>query len=151
MPSKTLVGAAGVHYVVSELSLRGLIALPTIRNTAGIDILVSDTDGSNQANLQVKTRSSQEDYWPTSYPEKCLQGPLSFYVFVQYIVEERKFEAFLDTGANVARRIAEIVKIQKEKGRKGFPYWELPDSKKEIEKLRNNWRNWEPPKVKVVN
>lgn len=37
--TKTLLGIAGVHFVVSELSLRGLVALPTIRNTAGIDIL----------------------------------------------------------------------------------------------------------------
>ncbi len=37
-----LIGVAGVHFVVSELTLRGLIALPTIRNTAGIDIHVSE-------------------------------------------------------------------------------------------------------------
>ncbi len=35
-----LIGVAGVHFVVSELALRCLIALPTIRNTAGIDIIV---------------------------------------------------------------------------------------------------------------
>jgi hypothetical protein len=50
-----LIGIAGVHFVVSELTLRGLIALPTIRNTAGIDILVSEPDGADQAALQVKT------------------------------------------------------------------------------------------------
>lgn len=49
---KDLTGVAGVHFVVSKLTLRGLIALPTIRNTAGIDILVSETDGSGQASLQ---------------------------------------------------------------------------------------------------
>ena len=35
-PHTGLIGIAGVHYVVSELSRRGLVALPTIRNTAGI-------------------------------------------------------------------------------------------------------------------
>ena len=50
-----LIGAAGVHYVVSELSRRGLIALPTIRNTSGIDVIVTGRDGSRHANLQVKT------------------------------------------------------------------------------------------------
>jgi hypothetical protein len=40
-----LIGAAGVHFVVSELSLRGLIALPTIRNTAGVDVVVTDKMG----------------------------------------------------------------------------------------------------------
>ena len=55
-PTKTLVGAAGVHFVVSELSLRGLVALPTIRNTAGIDILVSEPDGSGQASSRDSPR-----------------------------------------------------------------------------------------------
>lgn len=32
-----LIGVAGVHFVAYRLSLRGLIVLPTIRNTAGID------------------------------------------------------------------------------------------------------------------
>jgi hypothetical protein len=54
-----LIGVAGVHFVVYELTLRGLIALPTIRNTAGIDIIVSEPDDSGQANLQVKTSLSK--------------------------------------------------------------------------------------------
>ena len=54
-----LIGAAGVHFVVSELSLRGLIALPTIRNTASMDIVVVDPDGVFHANLQVKTSRSK--------------------------------------------------------------------------------------------
>jgi hypothetical protein len=37
-----LIGATGVHYVVSELSLRGMIALPTIHNTAGVDVVVTN-------------------------------------------------------------------------------------------------------------
>jgi hypothetical protein len=59
---KALIGAAGVHFVASELSLRGLIALPTIRNTAGI--VVVNKDGTWQANLQVKTSRSKVSFWP---------------------------------------------------------------------------------------
>jgi hypothetical protein len=147
MPNKNLTGAAGVHFVVSELSFRGLIALPTIRNTAGIDILVSEPDGSSYANLQVKTRSSQADYWPTSKPEKCLTGPSSFYVFVQYVPKEERFEAFLESGVEVAKRVEKILKDNQNKGNKDFPYWELPDSKIEIENLRRNWKDWRPPKI----
>lgn len=44
--SNALIGIAGVQFVVSELSLTGLGALPTIRNTAGVDVLVATTDGS---------------------------------------------------------------------------------------------------------
>jgi len=36
-----VVGVAGVHAVVSELSLRGLISLPAICNTDRVDVLVS--------------------------------------------------------------------------------------------------------------
>lgn len=50
---KALIGAAGIHFVVSELNLRGLIALPTIRNTAGIDIVDINKEGTRQA---VQTR-----------------------------------------------------------------------------------------------
>jgi hypothetical protein len=146
-PTKTLIGAAGVHFVVSELSLRGLVALPTIRNTAGIDILVSEPDGSGQANLQVKTASKKRDYWPTSGPESCLKGPHSFYVFVRYLPDEERFEAFLESGSNVAKQVqANLLDYQK-RGRKKFTFWELPSEAKEIEKLRKKWKDWKPPPI----
>jgi len=148
--NKTLVGTAGVHFVVSELSLRGLIALPTIRNTAGIDILVSEPDGSGQANLQVKTRSVEGLYWPTSKPEKCLIGDLHFYVFVRYLPDKEKFEAFLETGTNVATQVQNNLSDQRKGGKGYFPYWELPDSETDVEKLRKQWKNWRPPKIKKV-
>ena len=145
-PTKTLIGAAGVHFVVSELSLRGLVALPTIRNTAGIDILVSEPDGSGQANLQVKTRSSKADYWPTSRPERCLKGPRSFYVFVRYLPDEERFEAFLESGSNVAKQVQNNLLDDQKEGLKYFPYWWVP-SEKERERLRKKWKDWRPPPI----
>ena len=151
-PTKTLTGIAGVHFIVSELSRRRLIALPTIRNTAGIDILVSEPDGSRQANLQVKTVSCKRDYWPTSGPEKCIKGPRSFYVFVQYLPSEEKFEAFLESGDNVAKQVQKNLLDDQNQGRKYFPFWGLPSyfhssAVEETEKLRKNWKAWRPPKV----
>ena len=145
--TKTLVGAAGVHFVVSELSFRNLIALPTIRNTAGIDILVSEPDGSGQANLQVKTRSSKEDYWPTSRPERCIKGSHSFYVFVRYLADEERFEAFLESGSNVAKQVQENLLDYQKQGLKDFTFWELPSKAKEKEKLRKKWKGWRPPPI----
>ena len=39
-----LTGVAGVHYVAAYLSYQGLHAIPTLRNIAGADILVSTLD-----------------------------------------------------------------------------------------------------------
>ncbi len=36
---KSLKGAAGVHFVVAQLSLRGFVALPTIRNLKAFDVV----------------------------------------------------------------------------------------------------------------
>jgi hypothetical protein len=65
-----LIGIAGVHYLAAELSRRGLVALPTIRNTAGYDIIVARADGTKHANIQVKTSQRKASFWmmlrPTS-------------------------------------------------------------------------------------
>jgi len=145
--SNDLIGVAGVHFVVSELTLRGLIALPTIRNTAGIDILVSEPEGSGQASLQVKTSLKKVDFWPTSRPEKCLKGPRSFYVFLRYIPEEKKFEAFLESGDEVTKQVRENLKDYRKRRRKEFTYWSLPSTDGEIKKLRERWDTWRPPKI----
>jgi hypothetical protein len=143
--SNSLIGIAGVHFVASELTLRGLIALPTIRNTAGIDILVSEPDGSGQANLQVKTSLKKVTFWPTSKPEKCLRGPTSFYVFLRYDKNQRRFEAFLESGDKVYAQVTKNMKDYKKRGLAEFPYWYLPPEEKELDRLRKNWETWEPP------
>jgi hypothetical protein len=142
-----LIGVAGVHFVASELTLRGLIALPTIRNTAGIDILVSEPDGSGQASLQVKTSLKKVDFWPTSRPERCLRGQCSFYVFLRFLLERNRFEAFLESGDNVAKQVKENLEDYKERGRKEFTYWALPSSDSEIQRLREKWETWRPPTI----
>ena len=145
--TNALIGAAGVHFVVSELSLRGLVALPTIRNTAGIDILVSEPDGSGQANLQIKTASKKARFWLTSRPEGCLKGPRSFYVFVHYLPDEERFEAFLESGGNVAKQVQENLQDDQKRGLKEFTHWKLPSEAEEKEKLRKKWKDWRPPSI----
>lgn len=147
-----LMGIAGVHYVVSELSRRGLIAMPTIRNTAGIDVLVAESDGSGQAVLQVKTargvRIGEEgrQWWPTPKPDKCLTGPNAFYVFVRWREDKQGFEAFLERAAAVAKQVQDNLDADRKLARKDFPCWGLPASPQEQQKLANNWQNWWPPK-----
>ncbi len=142
-----LIGIAGVHYVVSELSRRGLIALPTIRNTAGIDIIVSKPDATAQAFLQVKTSLKKVKFWPVSRPEKCLKGPRSFYVFLRFLQEEDRFEVFIESDNEVIKQVRENLENYKKRGRKEFAYWILPSSDSDIRKLHERWESWQPPLI----
>jgi hypothetical protein len=127
--------------------------MPTIRNTAGIDILVAKPDGSGQAVLQVKTaveiKTSQKEgrqWWPMSKPSGCLMGPNAFYVFVRYDQYKERFEAFLESADAVIKQIEENLKDDRALNpkRKEFPCWGLPKSVQEQERLANNWRTWRP-------
>jgi len=74
MSEKALVGIAGVHFVVAELSRRGWIALPTIRNTRGIDVLASK--GKRFVEIQVKTRRNGRYWILNENAEKIIQENL---------------------------------------------------------------------------
>ncbi len=41
---KNLKGIAGVHFVVAQLSLKGLVVLPTTRNLKSFDVVASLPD-----------------------------------------------------------------------------------------------------------
>jgi hypothetical protein len=137
---KSLIGAAGVHFVVSELSLRGLIALPTIRNTAGIDVVVVNYDRTWHANLQVKTSKRKVSFWPIGSRYKEWRGESNWYAFVRYLKNDRRFEVFLETAERVREQIIENIARDKERGVKEWtPCWGLPKDKVELERLRRQW------------
>jgi hypothetical protein len=140
-----LIGVAGVHFVAFRLSLRGLIVLPTIRNTAGIDLLVNNPLNGSQASLQVKTSINRVRFWPTSTPEKCLRGARTYYVFLRYDAKVESFEAFLQDGEEVAKQVTWNAEDYLKRDRKAFSFWQLPRSEEEIEQLRQNWHEWMPP------
>ena len=121
-----LIGVAGVHFVAFRLSFRGLIVLPTIRNTAGIDLLVNDPVTGGHASLQVKTSMKRVKIWSTSSSDKCLRRPHSFYVFLRCDRGEDTFEAFLESAECVAQQIEHNEAEDRVRGRKKFAYWQLP-------------------------
>ena len=55
----SLVGAAGEHYVMAQLLLRGCLAALTPRGVPEADILVARADGSVLAEVQVKARTGK--------------------------------------------------------------------------------------------
>lgn len=101
----TLAGIAGVHYVVSELSMRGLIALPTVRNTAAYDIIVASSDGMHHKNLQVKGSSKRVNNWLMPPRRKIRAGPNDYYVLVRRLKDPPRFEAFLVSGKEASKKI----------------------------------------------
>lgn len=56
-------GVAGEYFVAAELSRRGYIASITLRNTRGVDILVSNRDASKSVAIQVKTNQRGAPEW----------------------------------------------------------------------------------------
>ena len=61
--SSTLSGIAGEYFVAAELSRRGFVASITLRNTRGIDILVSNADATNSVGVQVKAKQGRGAHW----------------------------------------------------------------------------------------
>jgi hypothetical protein len=139
----SLIGIAGVHFVVSELSLRGLVALPTIRNTAGIDIVVVNTNGTLHANIQVKTSKDKVGFWPIGSRFNEWRGENNLYAFVRYLKNELRFEVFLESAENVAEQVVKNMAHEKEKGnREWAPFWKLPKSDNDLARLRRQWREF---------
>jgi hypothetical protein len=81
----SLVGAAGEHYVMSQLLLRGCLAALTPRGAPEADILVGTADGSVLAEIQVKTRSGRGGKgWRMSEKNEQIVRDRLFYCFVDF-------------------------------------------------------------------
>jgi len=78
-----LTGVAGEYFVAAELTVRGYIASITLKNTKGIDILVSNQDASKSIGIQVKTSNNikKKSWILNEKAEKYYENNL-FYVFV---------------------------------------------------------------------
>ncbi|OFW66101.1 MAG: hypothetical protein A2Y74_02925 [Actinobacteria bacterium RBG_13_63_9] len=134
-----LIGAAGVHFVASELSRRGLIALPTTRNTRGIDVVIVDTNGRWYANVQVKTSKKKARFWLLGKKFLEFSGRNNYYAFVRFLSDERRFEVFLERADNVLRRAQRVQEERRRKGSKTLPSWHLPKDETQLTKVRQQW------------
>src|SRR3954463_4169931 len=57
-----LTGAAGEYYVAAELSLRGWLATPTIKNAPGTDVLAQFREKGILVAIQTKTASFGDQF-----------------------------------------------------------------------------------------
>lgn len=105
MANNTLIGIAGVHHVVSELSRRGLIALPTVKNTAAYDIVALNELGTRHANIQVKASSKRVSFFPMPAPAKIRIDRHDFFVLARWLEEDAKYECFLLAGREACAEV----------------------------------------------
>ena len=105
--NKSLIGIAGVHHVVSELSRRGLIALPTVKNTAAYDIVAVNERGTKHANIQVKASYKRVTAFLMPAPEKIRTGDHDYFVLARWIERESRYQCFLLTGLRSVRAMGD--------------------------------------------
>ena len=80
-----LVGAAGEHYCMAQLLLRGCLAALTPRGAPDADILVRSRDGVVTAEVQVKARSGHSGGgWRMSEKHEHITRDRLFYCFVDF-------------------------------------------------------------------
>jgi hypothetical protein len=148
MSKRTLSGIAGVHYVASELSRRGLIALPTTKNLPAFDVLVANMEGTRHANIQVKASSKRAPFFPMPPAEKVRIGRHDFYVLVRWLETEGRYEGFLLSGRQAKQAVEETcawqrINIDKGTRTKVFPTVNVtPARSPNAEKWKRAWENW---------
>ncbi len=156
----SLIGAAGVHYAAYKLTLRGMLALPTVRNTPGTDLIVTSLNGRHHANIQVKTsRYARAKFWIICSAKKVAGLPFGkhdFYVLLRprrgddsVGQEVGEFEGFMLTAQEAKAEMRAHLKFRKEQQ---FPLciwvdkgareqsWGLPEGSKN--RWRERWQTW---------
>jgi hypothetical protein len=105
----SLLGAAGEHYVMSQLLRLGYIAALAPQGVPNADILVSDLEGNKTCSIQVKTKREVgiDGGWHMKPKHETLIAGNLFYCFVNFgisIISEPK--VFVLPSAKVAEVIA---------------------------------------------
>ena len=77
-----LVGVSGEYFVAAELSRRGWIASISLRNTRGIDILVTNQEATRSITIQCKTSLIKRKKWVLNDRCETFYSADHFYVFV---------------------------------------------------------------------
>lgn len=78
-----LAGVAGEYLVAGELSRRGWLASITLRNTRGVDVLVTNAEVTRSLGIQVKTSQAPRAEWILNHKAESIAADNLFYVFVR--------------------------------------------------------------------
>jgi hypothetical protein len=101
--NKALSGIAGEYFAAAELSRHGLVAAVTLRNTRGIDIVVSRAGKNGSATVQVKTVQNGPAKWLLNKSDEKSKGPNHYYVFVVLHGRKGQPEYWVVEGKYVAK------------------------------------------------
>lgn len=138
--SKILTGVSGEYFVAAELSRRGFIATLTLKNTRGVDILVSNADAKKSAGIQVKTNRGSKKVWMLTQKSEDFYADNLFYVFVNL------HEVGVMPGFHIvpSKVVAAIIKA-------GHQQWLDSPGRKGQKRNDNNMRNFHDPKSEYLN
>ena len=141
------IGILGEFMVASRLVELGFITAPTLKNTARIDLLVSD--GVSAKMVQVKATENKKNDWGCDLPKSPNKNLV--YIFVKLNTTTSRIpEFYIVPSADVTKIIAKIdEEYQKQyMAKHGCPY--NPDGTKKgfshfsdryvpLEKYKDNW------------
>lgn len=105
--SRNLSGIAGTYYVAAELSRRGYIALITLKNTAGVDILASSEDSFKSIGIQVKTNQhNKRKAWLLSKKNEDLHSENLIFVFVNMKKDGERPDFYIIPSVTLAEEVS---------------------------------------------
>ena len=108
MSPSSLLGAAGEHYVMSQLLRRGFIAALAPVGVPMADIIVTDDTGNRAAALQIKTRRElgSDGGWHMKAKHEDVRGTSLFYVFLSFPTDASSLpDAFIVPAAVVGHAL----------------------------------------------
>ena len=121
--ASSLTGAAGEHFIMSQLLRRGMIAALAPAGVPNCDIVVTDDIGERLCAVQVKTRNSTgaDGGWHMSKKHETLIAPTLFYCFVDFAIgKEIAPFTYVVPAAVVAQALSECHQAWlKQLGKKG--------------------------------
>jgi hypothetical protein len=141
--------------------MRGMLALPTVRNTPRTDVIVTSLDGRRHANIQVKaSQHNRAKFWIICSAKKFLKLPFGrndFYVLLRprrvndpVAAQADEFEGFMVSAREAKEEMNAQLKYWKNqpkfslciyvnKGPRELKSWKLRDRENV---WRKRWQNW---------
>ncbi|MCX6558386.1 MAG: aspartate ammonia-lyase [Candidatus Aminicenantes bacterium] len=141
----SLTGISGTYYAAAELSKREYIALVTMKNTSGVDILVSSEISKKSIVIQVKTsKLAHKKGYTLKNKDEELKSDDLVYIFVNMKDGNFRPDFYIVPSEIVAKTISDgHKKWSGEKGKRG----QIRDGSSRIrkfypseEKDKENWK-----------